>query len=68
MSEPMVDVVRGVDINRSFQELLGITDFDHVLESAQVASGKSKQDFRVVIKPNRWCMWPTVDTKPPSRI
>lgn len=52
MTENIVGAVRGTDMIESFQELLTITDFDDALLQAHAISGKAKEEFRVVIKPN----------------
>jgi uncharacterized protein (DUF362 family) len=52
MTENIVGAVRGTDMLESFRELLAITDFDDALRHAHTTSGKAKEEFRVVIKPN----------------
>jgi uncharacterized protein (DUF362 family) len=50
--ENTVGVVRGTEKLPSFRELLSLTAFDDVLLKAHDVSGKSKEDFKIVIKPN----------------
>ncbi|MBN1782862.1 DUF362 domain-containing protein [bacterium] len=47
-----VGVVRGTDKHLEFQKLLSITQFDAVLNAQFGTSGKTKDQFSVVIKPN----------------
>lgn len=48
----IVGVVRGTDKLASFQELLKITRFDQILTERFEKSGKTKADFKIIIKPN----------------
>lgn len=50
--ETLVGVIKGTDKTASFQQLLEITSFDSVLNSAFAASDKTKNEYRIVIKPN----------------
>ena len=52
MPDNTVSVVRGTDKFASFSELLSLTKFDEALSQAQAASGKTKEAYRIVIKPN----------------
>jgi len=52
MAENVVGVVRGSEKLQSFSNLVGISGFDEALAAAHAASGKTKENFRVVVKPN----------------
>lgn len=48
----IVGVTRGTDKFACFNELLTLTNFDDILLQALEKSNKSKNDFKIVIKPN----------------
>ncbi len=48
----IVGVIKGTDKLKSFDEVLKISNFDDTLNQAFEKSGKSKSDFKIIIKPN----------------
>ncbi len=48
----VVGVVHGLQKRQAFSELLDLTEFIKTLNQAFEASGKTKTDFQIVIKPN----------------
>ncbi len=48
----LVGVVHGSDMLSSFEELLGLADFDQTLLQAHAVSAKDRRDFKIAIKPN----------------
>ncbi len=51
-NDNIVGVIKGTDKLKSFDDVLKITNFDDTLNQAFEKSGKGKNEFKIIIKPN----------------